>query len=436
MHGVRGARAVLLAGLALSGGTAAQPHDAIPTATALGAPGVDLVFTPIAPCRIIDTRSAGGPIAAGTTRDFDVAGALSGQGGAADCGVPEGRATAVAVNLVAVNPAGAGNLRAWAFGQAVPTASVINYASGNVANAVVLPICNPAAGPCTKDFTLRADVSASQVVADVTGYFHSPFLRTVVVRPVPGDSLASGQALLDALAGINPGSCFGPTEDRWLLKVEPGIYDLGASTLVMKACVDIEGSGEATTRITRAGSDCPSFGSNVGTVKISEQVELRRLTVENTGGTTCAIAIYSDAATNPRISDVAIRASGAVSQSTGLRVQDANPDVKRVTIRVYGSSQNIGVFVIGNSEPSLTEVDAVAIVGSQNWGFNLNANIGFGGASRIYRSRGVGATAALEASSPAVAIIAHTQLEGPIVSTGVLVCRDVYNAILQSLTCP
>lgn len=38
----------------------------------LGETTNDLVFVPITPCRIIDTRLAGGQIAAGTTRAFDV----------------------------------------------------------------------------------------------------------------------------------------------------------------------------------------------------------------------------------------------------------------------------------------------------------------------------------------------------------------------------
>src|SRR5262249_26271489 len=52
--------------------------------------GVDLVFVPVTPCRVIDTRS-GSPIAAGTTRNFLIAGG---------CGVPFGPATAVAINFV------------------------------------------------------------------------------------------------------------------------------------------------------------------------------------------------------------------------------------------------------------------------------------------------------------------------------------------------
>src|SRR5437773_6789195 len=72
--------------------------NAIPVggaATAAEAPGLgdsadNLVYTPVPPCRIIDTRLAGGLIPAGGTRSFRATGAgFAGQGGiAGSCGVP------------------------------------------------------------------------------------------------------------------------------------------------------------------------------------------------------------------------------------------------------------------------------------------------------------------------------------------------------------
>ncbi len=61
-----------------------------------------------------------------------------------------------------------------------------------------------------------------------------------MVGPVEGDPAASGTALLNALSGITGASEANP----YLLKVEPGVYDLGTGTLRMKSFVDIEGSGE------------------------------------------------------------------------------------------------------------------------------------------------------------------------------------------------
>ena len=51
----------------------------------------ETLFVPIAPCRIIDTRSGGGKIPSGSTRNFVVSGmtGFGGQGGTAGgCGIP------------------------------------------------------------------------------------------------------------------------------------------------------------------------------------------------------------------------------------------------------------------------------------------------------------------------------------------------------------
>lgn len=142
-----------------------------------GDSGADLVYTPVTPCRIINTIVAGGPIAAGTTRSFRVTGSgFAGQGGiAGSCNVPVGAAGAV-INFVAVGPTGAGDLRYTPFGTPVPTASFLNYVNSgipndNIANGMPFPICNPAVSTCTNDFTIQADVSSTNVVADVLGYF-------------------------------------------------------------------------------------------------------------------------------------------------------------------------------------------------------------------------------------------------------------------------
>jgi hypothetical protein len=151
--------------------------QALPAA-AIGAPDSDLLFVPLAPCRIIDTRFAGGKIAASEKRDFAVAGTtgfdLQG-GNAGGCGVPVGAAdpvaAAVVINFIAVEPGGPGHIVAWEYGQAEPLASIINYNNVglNIANGVVVPIAGVSSLP--KDLSVRAAVSPVHIVADVTGYF-------------------------------------------------------------------------------------------------------------------------------------------------------------------------------------------------------------------------------------------------------------------------
>jgi hypothetical protein len=142
---------------------------------AYGSSALDLVYTPVTPCRIVDTRAAGGPIGPNAQRNFLATGSnYSGQGGlAGSCGVPNGPATAVAVNLIAVNPPTGGDLRAFPFGAAVPLASVLNYIPGNiVANGITLTICNPAVSTCGFDLTVQNDcASAVDLVVDVEGYY-------------------------------------------------------------------------------------------------------------------------------------------------------------------------------------------------------------------------------------------------------------------------
>ena len=153
----------------------------------LGGSGGNLVYTAVVPCRIADTRLEGGRLLAGAARDFDVAGTLSGQGGAPNCLVPFGPATAAVLNFVAVSPLAAGNMRAWAFGGGAPSASIINYTAGvNIANAVVVPLCDPAGATCDKDLTVRADVGDTHLVVDVLGYFSAPPPVTVPWSEVTG----------------------------------------------------------------------------------------------------------------------------------------------------------------------------------------------------------------------------------------------------------
>ena len=88
-----------------------------PTAGATGSS-----FFTLAPCRVLDTRSADGPLggpalAAGATREFTIAGR---------CGVPSG-AKAISVNATVTEPTAPGDLRLYPAGTPLPLVSTINY---------------------------------------------------------------------------------------------------------------------------------------------------------------------------------------------------------------------------------------------------------------------------------------------------------------------
>jgi hypothetical protein len=164
-----------------------------------GSSQADLVYTPVVPCRILDTRLVGGPITPGANRNFQVAGTnLSSQGGnASGCGVPFGPATAAVINLVSVSPEGFGDLRIAPFGTPMPFASIINYAvvpGLALANGPAVTVCDPAATTCTFDFTIQADTNATNLVADVQGYFSLLPTTLATGRTLTGQYVATGTA--------------------------------------------------------------------------------------------------------------------------------------------------------------------------------------------------------------------------------------------------
>lgn len=162
-------------------GAAERDTEALPDV--LATTSSDLAYTPIRPCRVADTRVAGGRLELGAPRSLRVAGSegFAAQGGnTGGCGVPLGPTTVVAVNITAVGPLGLGHLRAWSAADSpadAPRSSVLNFGQTPglpaIANAVIVPICDPAirGNTCESDFWIEAFGSTADVVVDVLGYF-------------------------------------------------------------------------------------------------------------------------------------------------------------------------------------------------------------------------------------------------------------------------
>jgi len=181
---------------------------------ALGSSTGDLVYTPLAPCRIYDSRPGSGvqgagtgPIVPGSVQAIDVAG-----GAAASCGVPFPTAKAAVLNFTIANAAGPGDLRAWAWDSSnppPPNSSIVNYATVtglNIANGIVVPLCNTAtatSGSCSKDLFLVADSHATHLVIDVLGYFAAPVATALDCTRVS----APFSAAIGTQFNIGSGSC-------------------------------------------------------------------------------------------------------------------------------------------------------------------------------------------------------------------------------------
>jgi hypothetical protein len=118
-------------------------------------------FYPLTPCRAVDTRTTAAPLLANTTQTFAVGG---------ECGVPTD-ATAVAVNLTAVNPGDTGDLRLYPTGQNLPQVSSINFSTGKTrANNAVVGLGTGGGINVRCDMTPPSPAS-THFVLDVAGYF-------------------------------------------------------------------------------------------------------------------------------------------------------------------------------------------------------------------------------------------------------------------------
>jgi hypothetical protein len=132
----------------------------------------NLLYNPVTPCRIVDTRKAGGAISAGGIRSYNVRGAVVSQGGnPAGCPSPSGEPYAVHLNVTTVPVAAQGHLRLFPFKMPAPFASMLNYSAsaGNMSNAVSVKTCYG----CEKDVNIQNFGGTTHVVIDVMGYYNS-----------------------------------------------------------------------------------------------------------------------------------------------------------------------------------------------------------------------------------------------------------------------
>jgi parallel beta-helix repeat protein len=128
----------------------------------------NLLYVPVTPCRIVDTRLAGGAIPPGGIRSYNVYGDVASQGGnPVGCPSPKGEPYTAHINVTAV-PLGNGNIVAYPFGSPAPNASLVNYRASaqNVANSATVKTCFG----CGKDINIKSRVGTAHVIIDVLGY--------------------------------------------------------------------------------------------------------------------------------------------------------------------------------------------------------------------------------------------------------------------------
>ena len=271
-------------------------------------------------------------------------------------------------------------------------------------------------------------------------------IRTVLVAPVPGNPTASGTALKSALAGISSPS----STNRWLLKIEPGIYQITGNSLLMRPWVDIEGSGIEQTIIRMSSS------STTPTIAGASNTELRMLTVEAidqqtamfnsnahprvyrvkfvvaTNQTQGAVAMFN-VSSAPKIEEceisVSVNAPGGLGEGIGVSFVDlpigVRSSILRSQITVSGANTNYGVRMFrGQTVTEIQDTRMDVIGGVNTYGIYALAGDWVGGEMLTLRNVVINSAGG---SSKSVGIW---------LETGTLVGLEIYNSKIWGHVAP
>jgi len=238
------------------------------------APSVGLLFVPVTPCRMADTRNAAGPfggptMTAGSTRSFAIPQSA--------CSIP---ITALAYSLnVTVVPAGPlGYLSLWPTGQTQPFVSTLNSPGGIVvANAALVP--TGSGGAVSVYVSDQTDV-----VLDINGYFAtSTGTTSYSFYPAPPCRIADTRGPTGQFGG--PSMAAGETRD-FPIPVGPCSYPPASRAYSLNVTVVPPGplgylttwpTGQAQPNVSTLNSDTGKIVANAALVP---------------GGTNESISVY------------------------------------------------------------------------------------------------------------------------------------------------
>lgn len=224
----------------------------------LGDPSQDLVYVPVTPCRILDTRLVGGPIPANSFRDFDLTDVVrfAPQGGdTSNCNVGDkGSFAAAAINFTVVGPSIDGYITAFPYLSSMPTAATINYKAGDIRNGLAITRLDQSAA--THEFSVYS-FAQTHLVADIVGYFAAPKPTAIECMNLSGQTV---NVLSGAYVSGSSPSC------------PVGYTAISGSCLIANSVIDLESSFT-----TENSHTCGYFNPYSGTRGFIAQVRCCRV---------------------------------------------------------------------------------------------------------------------------------------------------------------
>lgn len=254
-----------------------------------------------------------------------------------------------------------------------------------------------------------------------------------------------------------------------MLKIMPGVYDIGANSMQMQNYVDIEGSGENVTKIIGSGR----VVSAIIPGQSEENTEIRFLTVESTSNSIHVISISNYYDYYPKFTHI------TVIGANGIYIKRASPIMNNITVianngrgidtfesnaiinnaKITSSGDNYGILMFDSSirmsnvtvtvnGSGLSFVEAIAVyfssatlnnvtVHASGGTTNTGVQVSEGGVD-IHDSDIYGSTYSVDAGKYGIAWVANTKLHRQVSGLGTIICAGVYdeNYTFYANTCP
>ena len=221
-------------------------------------------LTPLAPVRVVDTRTGLGgrtqPLGPGTTMDVDLSGVA---------GIPEGRPSGVVLNVTSVAPTALGYLTVHPTGQARPLASNMNFGPGDVVPNLVIAAVDPSGRTSIYNYS-----GQTHVVVDVVGWFDRPVF-TLPKTGVTGHDEFEHRGLNPADLVIDPTSTFAfitnPVFNRVeVLNLATGIFENPIAVGSSPRGIDISPAGDRLYVANRKSA-------HISVIDVPARTEIKRI---------------------------------------------------------------------------------------------------------------------------------------------------------------
>jgi hypothetical protein len=293
-----------------------------------------LQFYPVSPCRLVDTRGAGGgfngispfsgpSLLSGATANFPVQSSseVTADTTPAPCGTIPAGAQAYSLNSTLVPHAGVSDnfITLWPSGLAQPVVSTLNDGQGEVvANAAIVPAGSPSGGVSV----FNEGPATADVILDMNGYFAAP--SGLKFYPVSPCRLVDTRGAGGGFNGISPFS--GPS--------------IAAGALIT---IPVQSAAEAAANTTPA--PCGTIPSTAQAYSLNLTVVPKVVLTDTYPGAIDYVTIWPAGVTQPIVStlndqEALVVANAAIvpagSGLGGISVYNAGPSATDVILDMNG----------------------------------------------------------------------------------------------------